>query len=147
MATGDSGVRQRLRIGSRRGEDGDGAERMEDEQVLIAGDDVRGVSGDGEFEEFVVERIAAGLNCFADRDFHGTGQSPRQEFFPEADCHISLEFWLADHANQFQLDFIAHEQNRIRINPVENAPGNRLGKDCGTHADVGVNDDVHRPTP
>jgi len=74
---------------------------MQYQKVIIATDDARGTSTDGQLQEFVVLGISARANLFCwlhkERSFH----KGHQKFLALSGCHISLQLRTLEHLGQF----------------------------------------------
>ena len=123
-------------------QDAGGPEGMEDEEILVAGDKVGGLSTHGEFEEPVVLGIAAvgdgGI------DFHEIGvvDEDSQKGHASVFGQAAVKLRLAQDLGQFCRGGGREEESPGGCGAVEGLTGDRLGKEEGADQGVCIEDNA-----
>jgi len=99
------------------GEDGDAAELLQGEKVMVATDDVVGAAVHGASEEFIIGRISSdGGHASGDFDLFGIGPHVVLKNAPDF-LHGQAEFGIGEDAKIFIKDLRGEEQAAAAVLP------------------------------
>ena len=117
--------------------------RVQHEQIRIAGDQRVGFAVDGDIEEFVVARIAAGVDRAGDCDATGDATQQRNELPTFVGAEVGIELGAAQHDDKLGQRGVGNQQDAGGERGIDGAAGVAPAREQATDEDVGIDD----PTP
>src|SRR5579884_791371 len=126
----------------RGGQDRNGAERMQRQEVAIAADDDVGAPVNGELEKLVVGRVAAGGDALDDLHRLGGGEQNRY-VFAERDRRDGGDVRPRQHVEELLLGGGGFQQAAMLQEPAHDAKRQRIGLEDRADEDIRVDHDPH----
>ena len=120
------------------GQDRDAPKRVEHLEVVVPANDHVRVAAEGQFQEFIVVRVAARLNLLLDLDGIGVRVEPLDVVVPIVRVDVRRKFWASEASLQLFEGFGRRQNHTMLGPPVQYLPRFPARRQGRTDQDVRV---------